>query len=68
VSYLVQCNQCKTAATTESAADPDSAVSCDCCQEGHDHAEHVRQTGDATCRPVTITAIGPAAATLTASS
>lgn len=66
--YLVQCNKCRASATVESAADPDAAVECGCCQEGHDHAAHVRATGDATCRPVTITAMGPAAASLKASS
>jgi hypothetical protein len=74
----VQCDHCGSWNITDNHADPDSAVRCvseaenppgsvagSCCTAGHtheDHAEHVRQTHDATCRTVTITIMpGPGA-------
>jgi hypothetical protein len=53
----VQCNSCKEWAVTENMGDPDSAVICECCTEDHDHAQAVRDTRDAGCRPVTITVL-----------
>ena len=54
----VQCNNCGAQGYTESGEVPDYAVRCDCCTDhgSHDeHAAHVKTTGDASCRPVTIT-------------
>jgi hypothetical protein len=56
--YLVQCNSCGASRLINSAHNADAEVECDCCKEEHNHAEHVRQTGDARCRPITITALG----------
>ena len=55
---LVQCNACGAQGFTESGDCPDEAVRCGCCPDhgSHgEHAEHVAATGDASCRPVTIT-------------
>jgi hypothetical protein len=50
--------------TIEDASDPDSAVQCapdsGCCAEDHHHGQAANETGTP-CRPITITAMGPAA-------
>ena len=67
---LVTCNYCGAVSATDNHADPDSAVRCvteegdpagsvtgSCCTAGHsheEHADHVRRTGDASCRTMTI--------------
>lgn len=54
----VQCDACGAQGYTESGDVPDAAVQCGCCSDhgSHDeHVAHVRDHGDASCRPVTIT-------------
>jgi hypothetical protein len=80
--YLIQCNNCNANGFTEQAQNPDAMVRCttaagdppgspdgSCCtvHESHEHhADHVAATGDATCRPVTITALPGSASLLPA--
>lgn len=63
--YDISCNGCGATARTASAADPDAALDCDCCPEKHHHGRAANETGTP-CRPITITALGPAAAALRA--
>lgn len=70
--YLIQTNCCRASVTAEDATDPDSAVACTgetdaCCTQPHHHGQAANETGQP-CRPITITALGPGAAELKASS
>jgi hypothetical protein len=71
VAVHVQCNNCGSWEITDNHANPDAAVRCrtpagdppgspdgSCCTvhaSHEEHAEHAASTGDAGCRPVTIT-------------
>jgi hypothetical protein len=74
VSLVVSCNHCHAVGVTDDYSFPDAAVTCaspaddppgsvegSCSTAGHTHEEHlahVRATGDASNRPLTITVTG----------
>jgi hypothetical protein len=60
MSYKIECDGCSAAVVVETATDPDSSLGCDCCPEDHHHGQAASESGTP-CRPITITAQGPAA-------
>lgn len=60
MSYKIECKGCAGAVVVETVTDPDAALKCDCCKEDHHHGQAANESGTP-CRPITITATGPAA-------